>query len=228
LTEPALQATGLGKDFRDGARALTVLDGLDLSVAPGETVAIVGRSGCGKTTLLQCLGLLDRPTRGSVRLAGRDAAGWTRRRRDAWRASRAGFVFQHYPLLDDFSALENVQLALRLAGRAPSEARRIASLWIGRVGLADRARHRPPRLSGGERQRCAIARAMAPVPDILFCDEPTGSLDAETGRRTAALFRELARQERTAVLWVTHDRDWALGADRVLSLEGGRLAPWQP
>lgn len=222
-SDPVLEARALGKDYRDGSRTLTVLDGLDFTAHSGETVAVVGQSGCGKTTLLQCLGLLDRPTRGSVLIQGVSASTLGEGRRTALRARHIGFVFQHYPLLGDFSAWENVALAGRLAGLRRPRAR--AAEWLDRVGLGERMGHRPSALSGGERQRCAVARALIHDPALLLCDEPTGNLDEATGASVMALFSGLAAERKTAVVLVTHEKAWASRADRCFRLAGGALHP---
>ena len=225
---PLLRADGLCRTFREGGRELRVLDGLDLTVAAGDCLAILGRSGSGKSTLLHLLAGLDRPTAGSLRFAGEDIYGGSERRLDRYRRHSIGLVFQSYHLLAELSALENVLLAARVAtpvsrwlGAAKAARARAADL-LGRVGLGDRLHHRPAKLSGGERQRVAVARALVNEPAILLADEPTGNLDAATGGDVLELFLGLHRGGQTLVL-VTHDDKVAEAAGRVVVLEGGKV-----
>ncbi|ROR35198.1 ABC transporter ATP-binding protein [Inmirania thermothiophila] len=218
---PAIEASGLVKRVAAPGGELTILDGVDLSVARGERLAILGASGSGKSTLLGLLAGLDLPTRGRVRLDGVELTALDEEGRAAARAGRVGFVFQNFQLLPALTALENVMLPLELAGAADAEAR--AREALARVGLADRLRHTPGRLSGGEQQRVALARAFAPRPAILFADEPTGNLDEATGREVAELLFALNREHGTTLVLVTHDPRIARPCDRVLELAGGRL-----
>ncbi len=211
-----------------GGKPLEVLRGVDLKLEARAFAAIVGPSGSGKTTLLGLLAGLDRPTSGRVLLDGRDVHALTEDERARFRVNRIGFVFQTFHLLPTLTALENVLVPLELAGRdrlpGGGSARRRAAELLKRVGLAGRATHYPVQLSGGERQRVALARAFANRPLILFADEPTGNLDAETGERVAALMEELNRDAGTTLVLVTHDLELASRAGRVIRLVGGRIA----
>ena len=204
-----------------------VLSGVDLRIEAREFVAVAGPSGSGKTTLLGLLAGLDRPTAGRVTVDGHDLAAFTEDERARFRVNRIGFVFQTFHLLPTLTALENVLVPVELAGSRPRStgrsARDHASALLERVSLGDRAEHYPAQLSGGERQRVALARAFANRPRILFADEPTGNLDAETGSRVAALMESLNRDAGTTLVLVTHDVDLAGRADRVIRLAGGRV-----
>jgi putative ABC transport system ATP-binding protein len=203
------------------APLLTILDGLDLRVASGETLAIIGASGSGKTTLLSLLAGLDRPSSGSIRLAGVALESLDEDGRARLRAGRVGFVFQSFQLLASLTALENVMLPAELAGLADAEAR--ARRILGELGLGQRPGHYPYQLSGGEQQRVAIARAFAAEPQLLFADEPTGNLDLATGSRIADLLFEMNRARGTTLILVTHDQALARRCGRVLRLAQGRL-----
>jgi lipoprotein-releasing system ATP-binding protein len=219
-----LEARELTKTFVGGDGAtLTILDGVNLQVARGEMVAIVGASGAGKSTLLQLLGALDRPTAGSVLLAGESVAGRSDEELSALRNRKVGFVFQFHHLLREFSALENVAMPLRIRGDAPADAERRAKQLLERVGLGPRMLHRPGQLSGGEQQRAAVARALAVDPAVLLADEPSGNLDHMNSERLHDLFAELSRDLEIAMVVVTHNRSLAARADRVLLLEDGKL-----
>jgi putative ABC transport system ATP-binding protein len=218
---------GVVKRFRDGDGVLTVLDGVDLSVAPGELVAVVGASGSGKSTLLYVAGGLDADFEGEATVAGRPLRGLSGAGRAAFRNATVGFVFQAFNLLPSLTALENVCLPafFRPGGRAPPrrELEASAAAALERVGLGGKLRKRPAQLSGGERQRVAIARALFARPSVLLADEPTGNLDAASGAAVIAMFRELAGQG-LAVLVATHEERVSSVASRVLRLEAGRLA----
>ncbi len=218
-----IQAKDLGQTYRSAGRTLAVLRDIDLSIAPDEFVAIVGPSGSGKTTLLGRLAGLDQPSSGWVSLDGQVLGALTEDERARFRAERIGFVFQTFQLIPTLTALENVRVPLELAGRAGSEADARARELLGRVGLGDRLEHYPAQLSGGEQQRVALARAFANRPRILFADEPTGNLDADTGGGVIDLILELHRVERTTLVLVTHDPALAERADRVLRMHAGRL-----
>ena len=219
-----LEAVDLAKTYMGGDGGLiTVLDGVNLQVARGEMVAIVGASGAGKSTLLHLLGALDRPTRGAVAIAGERIEERTDEELSALRNRRIGFVFQFHHLLREFSALENVMMPLRIAGWADQRARGRAEELLSRVGLAGRMSHRPSELSGGEQQRTAVARALAIDPAVLLADEPSGNLDHVNSARLHDLFDELSRDLEIAMVVVTHNRSLALRADRALLLEDGRL-----
>lgn len=219
MATEVLVAHQLGQDF-PGVR---LFESLNLSVSEGEQVAIVGRSGSGKTTLLNLLAGLSLPSQGEVRLCGQAyPKGATAR--DHWRAGRLGMVFQFHHLLGEFSAQENVALGLQLAGSRKKEAMAQAAEWLDRVGLGHRVGHVPAQLSGGERQRVAIARALAPAPPVVLMDEPTGNLDSQTADEIQGLLKSLVREASLALVIVTHDRELAGGADRVLTLSNGQLA----
>ena len=220
-----LEGIDLAKTFVGGdGGVITVLDGVNLRVARGEMVAIVGASGAGKSTLLHLVGALDRPTRGAVVIAGERVDGLADDDLSALRNRRVGFVFQFHHLLREFTALENVMMPLRIAGWEPRRCEARAAELLARVGLASRAKHRPSEMSGGEQQRTAVARALAVDPAILLADEPSGNLDHANSERLHDLFAELSRDLEIAMVVVTHNRSLAARADRVLSLEDGRLA----
>ena len=220
-----LEATGVVKLFRGGDGAdVRVLEGVDLTVARGEMVAIVGASGAGKSTLLHVLGALERPTRGDVRLDGERVAALGDEGLAALRNRSVGFVFQFHHLLKEFSALENVMMPLRIAGRDVASARARAASLLTRVGLEGRLHHRPSEMSGGEQQRTAVARALVMQPALLLADEPSGNLDHHNAESLHDLFAELTRELALALLVVTHNRSLAARADRVLLLEDGRLS----
>jgi lipoprotein-releasing system ATP-binding protein len=198
---------------------------VDLSVSRGEFVAIVGASGSGKSTLLHLLGALDTPSGGSVQLDGRSFGELGEDALALMRNRKIGFVFQFHHLLREFTALENVMLPLLIAGEDDARARSRAEELLAAVGLAGRMSHRPAALSGGEQQRVAVARALAADPVLVLADEPSGNLDAGNSERLHQLFARLSREFETALVVVTHNRSLAGRADRVLSLEGGRLVP---
>jgi len=204
-----------------GETVLSILQGVSLTVAAGESVAILGSSGSGKTTLLSLLAGLDLPTRGELSLDGQSLNGLNEDARASLRAGRVGFVFQSFQLLAGLSALENVMLSAELAGDA--QAATTAESALNSVGLAERLTHRPYQLSGGEQQRVAIARAFASKPRILFADEPTGNLDTSTGAHIIDLLFELNRAHGTTLILVTHDAALARRCGRVLTLRDGRL-----
>ncbi len=221
-----LEGEGLRKTYRGGDGApIEVLSGVDLSVSRGEFVAIVGASGSGKSTLLHLLGALDTPTSGTVRLDGLDFASQTAAELALVRNQKVGFVFQFHHLLREFTALENVMMPLLIAGEEEERARSRAEELLAAVGLAGRMSHRPSALSGGEQQRAAVARALVADPVVVLADEPSGNLDSGNSERLHQLFARLSREFETAVVVVTHNRNLAGRADRVLSLEGGRLVP---
>ena len=224
MTDQAvLLARGLGRDFNEGSSTLTVLDGLDLAIAKGECIAIVGASGSGKTTLLQILGGLDRPTRGSVAIGGKDIHALDEAARGELRNRTMGFIYQFHHPLPEFSALENVAMPLLIRRVPVAEARRQAEAILEKVGLGERLEHRPHQLSGGERQRAAVARALVTLPLIVFADEPTGNLDGRNAEQVFELMLQLNREHGTSLVIVTHDLRLASRMDRVWLLENGRL-----
>ncbi|MFF1564504.1 ABC transporter ATP-binding protein [Streptomyces sp. NPDC058293] len=217
MTTPAVRLTAVRREYR----GVTALDGVDLDFLAGTFTAVMGPSGSGKSTLLQCAAGLDRPTSGTVTVAGTDLTGLGERTLTLLRRDRIGFVFQSFNLLPSLTAAQNVALPLRLAGRRPSRAEVREAL--GRVGLAERAGHRPSQLSGGQQQRVALARALITRPAVLFGDEPTGALDTTTGRHVLTLLRELVDREGQTTVMVTHDPVAAARADRVVFLVDGRV-----
>ena len=220
-------AENLEQTYLSGGRPLTVLRDINLAIAPREFVAITGPSGSGKTTLLGLLAGLDQPTKGIVRLDGQDLGPLSEDARARLRAEKVGFVFQTFQLLPTLTALENVLVPIELRGDGAAKkggGERAAKELLVRVGLGDRVHHYPAQLSGGEQQRVAIARAFANQPKILFADEPTGSLDAETGRTIIDLLVELNESAGTTLVLVTHDPALAERAGRVVRLAGGAVA----
>ncbi len=221
MTALAVAARGLGHGFPGPRGDVSVLDGVDLAVAAGEHVAIVGRSGSGKSTLLSLLGALDRPRSGELTVLGCDLSTMSRDELAAFRAEELGFVFQHFGLLDTLTARENVELAGTLAGLGRTERRTRADALLEAVGVADRHDHTPPALSGGERQRVGIARALINEPRLVLADEPTGNLDDESAAGIVELLATLPGRSGTTVVVVTHDHVLAARADRVLELSHG-------
>jgi lipoprotein-releasing system ATP-binding protein len=220
---PALELRGVQRIFRQAGTELVVLNGIDLVLWPGEIVALVGPSGAGKSTMLHVAGLLERPDGGAVLIAGEDCGRLNDERRTLLRRSEIGFVYQFHHLLPEFSALENVMLPQMIAAVPRRLARERAAGLLDRVGLADRAGHRPARLSGGEQQRVAIARALANDPKILLGDEPTGNLDHATGESVLGTLLDLVRGTGLTALIATHNLDLARRLDRTVALADGQL-----
>jgi putative ABC transport system ATP-binding protein len=216
-----IRLRGIRKRLRSGEGMVEILRGIDLDVARGESVAIVGPSGSGKSTLLGLIAGLDAPSEGTVTVGGTDLSTLDEDRLARLRGERIGFVFQSFHLIPTLTALENVMVPLELAGR--SDAEEVARNLLARVGLAGRGRHYPAQLSGGEQQRVAIARAVARGPEIVLADEPTGNLDAATGHTIIELLFGLYRERDTTLVLVTHDPEVAGGSDRVVELRDGHI-----
>jgi lipoprotein-releasing system ATP-binding protein len=223
MTHPILEARNVHKSFTQGPVTLEVLQGVAMSVATGERIAIVGASGSGKTTLLQILGGLDRPTTGQVLVDGKDIHEQSEQERGALRNRALGFVYQFHHLLPEFSALENVAMPLLVRRMKVAEARDRARRLLERVGLGQRLNHRPDQLSGGERQRAAVARALVTEPKIVLADEPTGNLDGTNAEAVFALMLELNRELGTSLIVVTHDMRLASRMERIFAIEKGVL-----
>ena len=223
-----LECTGLCRFFAEAGQELQVLREVELTVATGERIAVVGASGSGKTTLLQLLGGLDRPTAGDVMVAGQSMNALSNTERGLLRNRAIGFVYQFHHLLPEFTALENVAMPLLIRGTDPDVAQEQARELLAEVGLAERLTHKPAQLSGGERQRAAVARALITRPAVVLADEPTGNLDGPTGERVFQLMLDLNRQFATSLVVVTHEPRLAARMDRVLVLKEGRLWPLDP
>jgi len=223
MTQPILEARNVHKSFKQGPVTLEVLQGVAMSVAAGERIAIVGASGSGKTTLLQILGGLDRPTTGHVLVDGKDIHEQSEQERGALRNRALGFVYQFHHLLPEFSALENVAMPLLVRRMKVADARERARRLLDRVGLGQRLNHRPDQLSGGERQRAAVARALVTEPKIVLADEPTGNLDGTNAEAVFALMLELNRELGTSLIVVTHDMRLATRMERIYAIEKGVL-----
>lgn len=214
---------GVSKQYLRGDVAVKALAGVDLEVAKGSIVSIMGPSGSGKSTLLSLLGALDAPTSGSIKIAGEDLSKMGRAELTSYRRHGVGFVFQGFNLIPNLSALENVELPMEYAGVPSSERKKRSSELIASVGLEKRGSHRPAHMSGGEQQRVAIARALANDPPLILADEPTGNLDSKAGSGVMELLKRLAQEKNKTVVVVTHDRKIAGLTDRTLRIEDGRM-----
>ncbi len=223
--QPVLRCSGLAKTYAEGKLRTPVFAGIDLSIAPGERVAIVGASGAGKSTLLHLLGGLDTPTSGEVWVADQAMSRLGDAERGRLRNRSLGFIYQFHHLLPEFTALENVMMPLMIGGTARDEAARRAAGLLERVGLGQRMQHKPGEMSGGERQRCAVARALVTRPACVLADEPTGNLDERTAANVYEMMIELNREIATSFIVVTHDRALARRMDRTLELHEGCLQP---
>src|SRR5437868_14978859 len=223
MSDPVLVTRGLQRSFVQGDVTIEVLRGVNLAVAPGEIVALLGPSGSGKSTLLQAVGLLEGGFKGSIQLRGEEASRLDDEGRTRLRRELLGFVYQFHHLLPEFNAVENVVLPQLVRGAEPQAARKRAEELLGALGLAKRLDHRPSKLSGGEQQRVAVARALANKPPLVLADEPTGNLDEHTADIVFAEFLNLVRGEGTAALVATHNERIAAKMDRVVRLHEGRL-----
>ncbi|RJY08627.1 ABC transporter ATP-binding protein [Aurantiacibacter aquimixticola] len=223
MSDAVVKLTGLARSFEQGGVKIDVLNGVDLSIAPGEIVALLGPSGSGKSTLLQAVGLLEGGFSGKIEIAGQDASALDSADRTTLRRDHLGFVYQFHHLLPDFTARENVVLPQLLVGASRGDAEARADSLLGALGLEHRLGHRPSKLSGGEQQRVAVARALANKPQLVLADEPTGNLDEKTSERVLAEFLQLVRGQGSAALVATHNERLAAKMDRVVRLHEGRI-----
>ena len=224
MDAPVIRTEGLTKSYKSGDEILTVFNELNLAVAKGERVALIGESGTGKSSLLHCLGGLDRPSKGKIYFEQNDLQALSETGLADFRNRELGFVWQTHYLLPEFTALENVMMPLLIRGDQYEEAAPVALARLDEVGLRARAHHRSGELSGGEQQRVVLARALVGRPKYLFADEPTGNLDERTGAMISSLLGELHRTHQLTSIYVTHNRDFARSCDRVLRLQHGGLA----
>ncbi|AKH41743.1 lipoprotein-releasing system ATP-binding protein [Altererythrobacter atlanticus] len=223
MSEPVVRLTGLTRSFEQGEVRIDVLRGVDLTIMPGEIVALLGQSGSGKSTMLQAVGLLEGGFGGRIEIAGTDATTLPSGDRTQLRRDHLGFVYQFHHLLPDFTALENVVLPQLVAGVKRKDADARAAELLDALGLSQRREHRPSRLSGGEQQRVAVARALANRPQLVLADEPTGNLDEKTSDKVLAQFLELVRGQGSAALVATHNERLASRMDRIVRLQEGKL-----
>ena len=218
-----ITVTKLHKSFPMGEHTLPVLKGIDLTIARGELIAVVGASGAGKSTMLHILGLLDRPTSGTVYFEGQDLFQLSEASQAEFRNKRIGFVFQFHHLLPEFTALENACMPALIQRRQPDEVKAEATALLNDVGLGARLHHKPGELSGGEQQRVAVARALLQKPDLVLADEPTGNLDTHTGEALFSLMRELNKGRGTTFVIVTHNDKLSSQADRIVHMQDGQI-----
>ena len=227
MADPVLRLEAVERAYREAGRRLDVLRGADLSLQPGEMVALVAPSGAGKSTLLHAAGLLERPDAGEVYLSGRPCGSLGDRERTARRRNDIGYVYQFHHLLPEFSALENVMIPQMIGGLARHEAESRARELLDYMRIGPRAAHRPAELSGGEQQRVAIARAVANAPLVLLADEPTGNLDPDTASYVFEALEALVRQSGLAALFATHNHELARRMDRIVTMADGRIVPFR-
>ena len=220
---PIISTENLWRIYHLGDQEISALRGVELTIEPGSYVALKGRSGSGKTTLLNCLGGLDKPTRGEVRVSGEEIAQWSERKLTNWRRNHVGFIFQSLGLLPALSAYENVELMLRMIGASPKERKERTQACLELVGLTKWVDHRPYELSGGQQQRVAVARSLANSPSLILADEPTGELDSKTGREMLQLFGEIVHEQNVTILMATHDSQVDDYVDLVLHLRDGQI-----
>jgi putative ABC transport system ATP-binding protein len=225
---PLIRIHQLAKSYHRGAQDIAVLEGIELEVMAGEFVALMGPSGSGKSTLLNLIAGIDKPSSGTIEIAGVDIATLDEGELADWRAANVGFIFQFYNLIPVLSAFENVELPLLLTALSPRERRARVAQVIGLVGLADRAEHMPSELSGGQQQRVAIARALVGDPTLIVADEPTGDLDRHTGQEVLTLLEQLVLELGKTIVMVTHDPKAAARAGRLVHLEKGVLVDALP
>lgn len=218
-----IRISGLYKTFKIGEHNLTVLKGINLEIRRGELLAIMGASGAGKSTLLHIIGMLDRPTRGTVSFDGQDLFQLSEAAQAEFRNKRIGFVFQFHHLLPEFTALENACMPALIQRRSPAEVEADAVSLLNEVGLGERLHHKPGELSGGEQQRVAVARALMQRPDLVLADEPTGNLDTHTGEALFALMRDLNKSRGTTFVIVTHNEKLSAQADRIVHMQDGQI-----
>jgi lipoprotein-releasing system ATP-binding protein len=228
VADPVIRTTGLTKSYRSGDSDLTVFAGLDLELHAGQSAALVGESGVGKSTLLHLLGGLDTPSAGEVYFEGRPLSDLSEAEMAEYRNRRIGYVWQNHHLLPEFTALENVMMPLLIGETPRQQAEQTAQRWLEKVGLAKRAWHQAGELSGGEQQRVAVARALAVSPRLLIADEPTGNLDQKTGESIIELLIELPRSEQLAAIIATHNLHLAHRCSRILRMDTGRCVEEAP
>ena len=225
MSDPVISLRGVARSYPSGGRILEVLKGVDLDVYPGEMVGLIGPSGSGKSSLLHAAGLLEHPNDGQIVIEGRDCSALHENIRTKVRLGSIGFVYQFHHLLPEFTALDNVAMPQRIAGRSRAQARARAAQLLEQLGLGERLHHQPAQMSGGEQQRVAIARALANGPRVVLADEPTGNLDPVTSEAVFQALFELCRREGVAALVATHNMELARFMDRVFGLKDGHLTP---